>query len=140
MIISCVVAFRQTDMKKIIAYSSIAHMNIVVLSLMSLNLNAMLGGFSYMITHAFTSTALFFCVGILYDRYGTRDLMNFGGLFYKYPLFSFFFFVFNLANAGFPFFYSFIAELVSFANLNISNFFVVFISSFTIFFSVIYSF
>jgi NADH:ubiquinone oxidoreductase subunit 4 (subunit M) len=71
---------RQIDMKKIIAYSSIAHMNLIVLGLFSLNQHGIDGSIYLMIGHGVISSALFYCVGVLYDRYHTRLLKYYGGL------------------------------------------------------------
>jgi NADH:ubiquinone oxidoreductase subunit 4 (subunit M) len=83
---------RQIDMKRIIAYSSIAHMNLIVLGLFSLNQHGIAGAIYLMIGHGIVSSALFFCIGILYDRYHTRLLKYYSGLVMVMPFFSIFFF------------------------------------------------
>lgn len=88
--ISCT-ALRQIDLKKIIAYASIAHMNYVILGMFSLNINSYVGSIFLMLSHGLVSSALFFSIGILYDRYKTRILKYYSGLVHFMPLFSFFF-------------------------------------------------
>lgn len=82
---------RQIDLKKIIAYSSIAHMNFAVLGIFSFNLQGIEGSILLMISHGFVASALFMCVGVLYDRYHTRLIPYYGGLAFNMPFFSFFF-------------------------------------------------
>jgi len=84
-------AIRQTDLKRIIAYTSIAHMNLVVVSLFVLNLISIEGAIFQMLSHGIVSSALFFCIGFYYDRYNTRIIENFGGSVQFLPLLSFFF-------------------------------------------------
>jgi NADH-quinone oxidoreductase subunit M len=114
MLYSALAAFRQSDIKKIIAYSSIGHMNLVALSIFSFNLKSIYGSIVLMIGHGFTSTALFFLVGVLYDRYHTRTLEEFGGLVNVMPLFCWFLFFFTIANFGFPCSLGFIGEFLIF--------------------------
>ena len=83
---------RQNDLKKIIAYSSVAHMNLIVLGLFSQTFHGIDGAIYLMIGHGVVSSALFFCVGILYDRYHTRSLRHYSGLVQTMPLFGVFFF------------------------------------------------
>jgi NADH-quinone oxidoreductase subunit M len=83
---------RQIDLKKIIAYSSIAHMNFVMLGLFSLTNQGISGAIFLMISHGILSSALFICVGILYERFSTRDINYFGGLAQIMPKFTSFFF------------------------------------------------
>lgn len=92
-IIACFLAAGQTDIKKIIAYSSIVHMNYIVLGLISYDINAIIGSVFYMVAHAFTSAGLFFIVGILYDQYGSRELVNFNNMNFYSPFLSFFFYI-----------------------------------------------
>jgi len=103
---------RQTDLKRIVAYSSVAHMNLVVLGMFSLNTQGLAGAMYMMIGHGFVSSALFFSIGCLYDRYHTRLLKYYSGLVMVMPLFSFFLFIFTMANMSFPGTCNFIAELV----------------------------
>jgi proton-translocating NADH-quinone oxidoreductase chain M len=113
---------RQIDLKKIIAYSSVIHMNFALVGLFSLTLSGVLGGFYLMINHGIVSSALFFCVGSLYDRYHTRLVTYYGGLNLLMPVFSLFFIIFTLANFGFPGTSSFIGEfLVIFGAFDVSS-------------------
>lgn len=111
-IFTSLVAMRQIDIKRIIAYSSIAHMNLIVLGLFSRNICAIEGSVYLMIGHGIVSTALFFCVGVLYDRYHTRIIYYYGGLVQVMPRFAFFFFLFSFANMGFPGTINFIGEFL----------------------------
>lgn len=85
-------ALRQFDLKRIIAYSSIAHMNLILLGLFSNTIEGLLGGTFLMVGHGLVSSLLFFLIGFLYDRYGTRLLIYYGGLLKTMPLFTFIFF------------------------------------------------
>lgn len=98
-------------MKKIIAYSSIVHMNFALLGLFSLSLSGIIGSIILMISHGFVSGGLFLSVGVLYDRYHTRILKYFGGFNYFMPLFSIIFLILTLGNISFPGTISFIGEL-----------------------------
>jgi proton-translocating NADH-quinone oxidoreductase chain M len=114
---------RQIDLKKIIAYSSVGHMNFVTIGLMSPNLQGVEGSIVLMISHGFVSSALFLCIGLLYDRYGTRLILYYGGLVYGMPIFSFLFLLFTLANVSLPGTSSFIGEilvLIGISSLNLS--------------------
>jgi proton-translocating NADH-quinone oxidoreductase chain M len=93
---------RQTDIKKIIAYSSIAHMSYCVLALFSFNIYGLEGALLMMIGHGLVSPALFMCAGIIYDRYKTRNIYYFGGLAQTMPLFSSAFFILTMANISLP--------------------------------------
>jgi proton-translocating NADH-quinone oxidoreductase chain M len=130
---------RQIDMKRIIAYSSIAHMNLIVLGLFSLNQHGIDGSIYLMIGHGIVSSALFFCVGILYDRYHTRLLKYYGGLTLVMPWFSFFFFIFTLANMSFPGTSNFIGEFVILAGIFNRNSFIAVCAGCSIVLSAIYS-
>lgn len=110
-------ACRQTDIKKIIAYSSIAHMNIVVLGIFSFNINGYYGALVLMVGHGLVSAALFFLAGVLYDRYHTRTITYYGGLAQVMPIFSIFLFFFVVANLGFPCSVSFIGEFFIFLGI-----------------------
>jgi len=103
---------RQTDLKRIIAYSSIAHMNLLVLGLFSFNQQGIEGAIYLMVAHGIVSSGLFFCVGILYDRYHTRQIRYYSGLVQVMPLFAVCFFLFTLANMSFPGTSNFIGELL----------------------------
>lgn len=108
---------RQIDLKRIIAYSSVAHMNLVVFGIFAFNRVGIDGSIYLMVAHGVVSAALFFCVGVVYDRTHTRLLRYYGGLVTVMPLFTSFFFVFNLANMGFPGTPNFIGELLLLAGV-----------------------
>jgi len=96
------VAIRQIDLKRIIAYSSVAHMNFGIIGLFSLTVDGLLGSFYLMLGHGLVSGALFYLIGVLYDRYKTRIGFYYGGLTLRMPLFCSFFFFFSIANIAFP--------------------------------------
>lgn len=106
------VTIRQIDLKRIIAYSSIAHMNLIVLGLFSYTQQGIDGAIYLMIGHGIVSSALFFCVGVLYDRHQTRLLKYYGGLAKVMPAYAVFFFFFTMANMGFPGTSNFVGELL----------------------------
>jgi len=103
---------RQVDLKKIIAYSSVSHMGFVTLGLFSFNLQGLEGSIILMLSHGLVSSALFLCVGILYDRHKTRILKYYGGLVQVMPVFSIFLLFFTFSNIGFPGTSSFVGELL----------------------------
>lgn len=133
-------AIRQIDLKRIIAYSSIAHMAMVTLGLFSLTFEGIGGSIFLMFGHGLVSSALFFLIGVLYDRYHTRLLYYYGGLTQVMPVFSVIFFFFILANVSFPGTINFISEFLVFFGLIFNNFMAFFFASFGILFSAIYSF
>lgn len=106
------IACRQVDIKKIIAYSSIAHMSFVVVGLFSFSAEGIAGSIFLMISHGLISSALFACIGILYDRYGTRLSIYYNNVSHNMPIFSVFFLLFVLANIGFPLTSGFIGEFL----------------------------
>jgi len=105
-------AIRQIDLKKIIAYSSIAHMNLILIGLFTNQLTGIAGGILQMISHGFVSSALFLCIGVLYDRYHTRLIEHYGGLAHIMPIFIFIFMFFTMANIALPGTSSFVGELL----------------------------
>jgi NADH:ubiquinone oxidoreductase subunit 4 (subunit M) len=131
---------RQIDLKKIIAYSSVAHMNFVTLGLFSTTIESISGSIFLMLSHGLVSSGLFICIGFLYDRYKTRIVFYYGGLATFMPFFSIFFFFLILANVSFPGTSSFVGEFLILIGLLDSNFFVVFVSSFGIILGAVYSF
>nr|YP_010619975.1 NADH dehydrogenase subunit 4 [Xiphosiphonia pinnulata]WAX03988.1 NADH dehydrogenase subunit 4 [Xiphosiphonia pinnulata] len=116
---------RQIDLKKIIAYSSIAHMGFVTLGIFSLNINGIEGSIILMLSHGLISSAMFFCIGILYDRYNTRILKYFSGLNHVMPLFVIFFMFFSFSNISFPGTSNFIGELLILIGLSKISFILV---------------
>jgi len=103
-------AIRQTDLKRIIAYSSIGHMNLIVLGLFCFNSIGLEGAILQSISHGFVSGALFLMVGIIYDRYHTRLLFYYGGLVHTMPVYASLFLVFTMANIALPGTSSFVGE------------------------------
>lgn len=95
-------ALSQIDIKKIIAYSSIAHMNFSLLGMFSMHVLGLAGMFFLMFGHGVTSGALFLGVGVLYDRYKTRLIFYYGSLVIFMPIFSILYLIFFLSNFGFP--------------------------------------
>jgi NADH-quinone oxidoreductase subunit M len=106
------VALVQADMKKLIAYSSIAHMGFVTLGFFAFNDMAVQGGIVQMISHGFVSGAMFLCVGVLYDRMHSRQIADYGGVINTMPRFSAFFVLFSLANCGLPATSGFVGEFM----------------------------
>jgi NADH:ubiquinone oxidoreductase subunit 4 (subunit M) len=103
---------RQVDLKKIIAYSSVAHMAFVTLGIFTYNLQAIEGSILLMLSHGLVSSALFMCVGVLYDRHKTRVIKYYSGMIQVMPLFMTLFLIFSLANLSLPTFFSFIGEFL----------------------------
>ena len=130
---------RQIDLKKIIAYSSVAHMGFVTIGLFTLNTQGLEGSIILMLSHGLVSSALFLCVGILYDRYKTRILKYYGGLVQVMPLFVIFFLFFSFCNIGFPGTSSFIGELLVLIGSFQSNFFLTIVISLSMVLSAAYS-
>ncbi|MFB6357790.1 MAG: NADH-quinone oxidoreductase subunit M [Thiohalorhabdaceae bacterium] len=106
------VALVQEDMKKLIAYSSIAHMGFVTLGYFMFNPQGIAGGLVQMISHGFVSAALFLCVGVMYDRLHTRLIKEYGGVANVMPVFAAFFMLFGMANAGLPGTSGFVGEFM----------------------------
>ncbi len=107
------VAWRQTDIKKLIAYSSVAHMGFVTLGIFSGNDIGMQGAIFQMISHGLISGALFLCVGVVYDRMHTREIALYGGLTSKMPWYAAIFLMFTMANVGLPGTSGFIGEVLT---------------------------
>jgi proton-translocating NADH-quinone oxidoreductase chain M len=105
-------AIRQTDLKRIIAYSSVAHMNLVTLGIFSFNILGLEGAILQSISHGFVSGAMFLLIGILYDRYHSRFLYYYGGLVHMMPLYSVVFLIFTMANIALPGTSSFVGEFL----------------------------
>jgi NADH-quinone oxidoreductase subunit M len=106
------VALVQTDMKKLVAYSSIAHMGFVTLGFFTFNDMAVQGGIVQMISHGFVSGAMFLCIGVLYDRMHTRNIADYGGVVNKMPKFAALFVLFSMGNAGLPATSGFVGEFM----------------------------
>ena len=118
-ILSCVavvytsfVALMQEDMKKLIAYSSIAHMGFVTLGIFTFNPQGIEGGIFQMISHGLVSGALFLCVGVVYDRLHTREISRYGGLANNMPIYAATFMLFTMASVGLPGTSGFVGEIM----------------------------
>ena len=133
------VIFIQMDMKKIIAYSSIIHMNFALLGLFSQTLNGIHGSIYLMFTHGFISSALFIIIGSLYLRMNSRILYYYQGLSRLFPFFSTVFLFLMLGNSGMPGTGGFIGEILILFGVFQKNFFTGILSIIALFFSIIYS-
>jgi NADH-quinone oxidoreductase subunit M len=111
-IYTSLVALAQTDMKKLIAYSSIAHMGFVTMGIFAVTHQAVQGAVIQMLSHGLVSGALFLCVGVLYDRLHTHEIARFGGLVERMPAYAFVFMVFSLAAVGLPGTSGFVGEFL----------------------------
>jgi NADH-quinone oxidoreductase subunit M len=107
------VALMQEDMKKLIAYSSVAHMGFVTMGLFSMNPQGIQGAMFQMVSHGLVSGALFLCVGVVYDRMHTREIAAYGGLVNRMPLYAVLFLIFTMANVGLPGTSGFVGEFLS---------------------------
>ena len=114
----------QKDMKKLIAYSSIAHMGFVTLGFFLFNAMGMQGGIVQMISHGFVSGAMFLCIGVLYDRMHTREIASYGGVVHVMPKFAAFFVLFSMANCGLPGTSGFVGEFMVIMSAVKSNFWI----------------
>ncbi|WP_066804848.1 NADH-quinone oxidoreductase subunit M [Sphingomonas asaccharolytica] len=114
-IYTSLVALVQSDMKKLIAYSSVAHMAIVTIGLFAFNQQGIEGGMMVMLGHGLVSGALFLCVGIIYDRLHTREIARYGGLAINMPRYALFFMLFTMASVGLPGTSNFVGEFLSLA-------------------------
>ncbi|MFZ6847115.1 NADH-quinone oxidoreductase subunit M [Undibacterium sp. RuRC25W] len=106
------VALVQADMKKLVAYSSIAHMGFVTLGFFMFNAMSMQGAIVQMISHGFISGAMFLCIGVLYDRVHSRQIVDYGGVVNKMPKFAALFVLFSMANCGLPATSGFVGEFM----------------------------
>jgi NADH-quinone oxidoreductase subunit M len=107
------VAFRQTDIKKLIAYSSVAHMGFVTMGIFSGNAQGIEGAIFQMLSHGVISGALFLCVGVVYDRMHTREIAFYGGLVNRMPWYAAVFMLFTLGNVGLPGTSGFVGEILT---------------------------
>jgi len=117
-------AIRQTDFKRIIAYSSVAHMNLVTLGIFSFNSIGIEGSILQSVSHGFVSAAMFLLIGILYKRYHSRLIYYFNGLVHIMPLYSIFFLIFTMANIALPGTSSFVGEFLLLCGIYKTNSFV----------------
>jgi len=112
-IYTSLVALMQEDMKKLIAYSSVAHMGFVTMGIFAGSVQGVAGGVFQMISHGIVSGALFLCVGVVYDRMHTREIAAYGGLVNRMPLYALVFMVFTMANVGLPGTSGFVGEFMT---------------------------
>jgi NADH-quinone oxidoreductase subunit M len=106
------VALAQTDMKKLIAYSSVAHMGVVTIGIFTINAQGLSGALFQMLSHGIVSGALFLCVGVVYDRIHTREIARYGGLADRMPAYSLLFMLFTMASIGLPGTSGFVGEFL----------------------------
>jgi len=133
------VALVQTDMKKLIAYSSIAHMGFVTLGFFVFNAYGMEGGLVQMISHGFVSAALFLCVGVLYDRMHSRMISDYGGVVNTMPKFAALMMLFAMANCGLPATSGFVGEFMVIMGAMKANFWIAFAAGTTLVFGAAYT-
>jgi NADH-quinone oxidoreductase subunit M len=123
------VALVQHDMKKLIAYSSVAHMAIVTVGLFAFNVQGLEGTMIVMLSHGLVAGALFLCVGVIYDRLHTREINRYGGLSINMPKYALFFLLFTMASIGLPGTSGFVGEFLSLAGIYQISSWVAFVST-----------
>jgi len=133
------VAMVQQDMKKLVAYSSVAHMGFVTLGFFIFNDLGVAGGLVQMIAHGFVSGAMFLCIGVLYDRVHSREIADYGGVVNTMPKFAAFAVLFSMANAGLPATSGFVGEFMVILGAVKFNFWVAFLAATTLIFGAAYT-
>jgi NADH-quinone oxidoreductase subunit M len=133
------VALVQSDMKKLIAYSSISHMGFVTLGIFVFNAQGIEGAVVQMISHGFISGALFLCVGVLYDRVHSRQIADYGGVANRMPVFAALFMLFAMANSGLPGTSGFVGEFLVIMGAVKANFWYAFAAATTLIFGAAYT-
>ena len=133
------VALVQEDMKKLIAYSSVAHMGYVTAGIFSLNQQGVDGAIFQMLSHGFISGALFLCVGVIYDRMHTRDIDAYGGLVNRMPAYALIFMFFTMANVGLPGTSGFVGEFLTLVGMFKANTWVALVAASGVIFSAAYA-
>jgi NADH-quinone oxidoreductase subunit M len=128
-IYTSLVALAQEDVKKLIAYSSVAHMGFVTMGVFSFTVQGVDGAIFQMLSHGLVSAALFLCVGVVYDRMHTREIDAYGGLVNRMPIYAFVFMVFTLANVGLPGTSGFIGEFLTLVGAFKANTWVAFLAT-----------
>jgi NADH-quinone oxidoreductase subunit M len=128
-IYTSLVALMQEDMKKLIAYSSVAHMGFVTMGIFSMTRQGIDGAMFQMISHGLVSGALFLCVGVVYDRMHTREIKAYGGLVNRMPMFAAVFMLFTMANVGLPGTSGFVGEFMTLMGTFLSNTWVAFFAT-----------
>jgi NADH-quinone oxidoreductase subunit M len=129
----------QTDIKKLIAYSSVAHMGFVTMGLFSLTQQGIQGAMFQMVSHGIVSGALFLCVGVVYDRMHTREISAYGGLVNRMPLYAVAMLIFTMANVGLPGTSGFVGEFLTMLGGFRSNPWVGFFAAFGVILSACYA-
>ncbi|MDG2096410.1 MAG: NADH-quinone oxidoreductase subunit M [Paracoccaceae bacterium] len=138
-IYTSLVAMVQEDMKKLIAYSSVAHMGYVTMGVFSLNQQGIDGAIFQMISHGFISGALFLIVGVIYDRIHTREINAYGGLVNRMPAYALIFMLFTMANVGLPGTSGFVGELLTLIGVFQVNIWVALFATFGVVLSAAYA-
>jgi NADH-quinone oxidoreductase subunit M len=138
-IITSLVALVQEDVKKLIAYSSVAHMGFVTMGIFAGNALGIQGAMFQMISHGIVSGALFLCVGVIYDRMHTREISAYGGLVERMPQYAFAFMVFTMANVGLPGTSGFVGEFLTMIGIFQVNTWVAFFAAFGVILSAAYA-
>jgi NADH-quinone oxidoreductase subunit M len=133
------VALMQSDMKKLVAYSSISHMGFVTLGLFIFNAYGVEGALLQMLSHGFVAGALFLCIGVLYDRMHSRKISDYGGVANKMPVFAAFFMLFAMANSGLPGTSAFVGEFIVLMGAIKVNFWYAFAAGSTLIFGAAYT-
>ena len=133
------VALVQEDMKKLIAYSSVAHMGFVTMGLFAMNPQGVQGAIFQMVSHGIVSAALFLCVGVVYDRIHTREISAYGGLVQRMPLYAVALMVFTMANVGLPGTSGFVGEFLTLIGAFTANSWVAFFATTGVIFSACYA-
>ena len=133
------VALVQTDMKKLIAYSSISHMGFVTLGFFIFNAYGIEGALVQMISHGFVSAAMFLCVGVMYDRMHTRNIADYGGVVNTMPKFAALMMLFAMANCGLPATSGFVGEFMVIMGAMKANFWLAFAAATTLIFGAAYT-
>jgi NADH-quinone oxidoreductase subunit M len=128
-IYTSLVALVQDDMKKLIAYSSVAHMGFVTMGLFAMNQQAVQGAVFQMVSHGLVSGALFLCVGVIYDRMHTREIAAYGGIVERMPIYAVALMVFTMANVGLPGTSGFVGEFLSLIGVFQTNSWVAFFAT-----------
>jgi NADH-quinone oxidoreductase subunit M len=128
-IYTSLVALMQEDMKKLIAYSSVAHMGFVTIGIFTMTAQGVQGGLFQMLSHGIVSGALFLCVGVVYDRLHTREIKAYGGLVERMPIYAAVFMVFTMGNVGLPGTSGFVGEFLTLLSAFKVNTYVAFIAT-----------
>jgi NADH-quinone oxidoreductase subunit M len=138
-IYTSLVALVQKDMKKLIAYSSVAHMGFVTIGIFAFNSQGIQGSIFQMISHGIVSAALFLCVGVIYDRMHSRAISDYGGVVHVMPKYSIIFMVFILASLGLPGTSGFVGEILVLIGVFKTNYLVAFFAATGVVLSACYS-